>query len=91
MRHHAFNYHNRVCKEFTYEIETYNRFSSFVIAVKKHFQVVEHLFDKKRYSLMKDLKFYLVTAIITDENRQAPEGFWVLGGKIELACIYSIY
>ena len=67
-RHNAYSCQCKVCVKFACEIEIYNRFSSNIIPVKKHFQVMGHVLNKKRCSLMKDLKFYLVTATISDEN-----------------------
>ena len=32
-----------------------------------------------------------MTAEITGEKRRAPEGTWVLGGGIELPCVYFLH
>ena len=40
---------------------------------------------------MQEWKIYKVSATISGEKRKAPDGDWVLGGGIEIPCIYFLY
>ena len=41
--------------------------------------------------MLKDGTITSMSGEVTDEARKAPEGTWVLGGGIELPCVYFIF
>lgn len=41
--------------------------------------------------IMRSAEFESNDAACTGEPRNAPKGTWVLGGEIEIPCIYQIY
>ena len=45
---------------------------------------------KKLQPLIKRWELYRVTAKVIGGKRKAPEGTWVLGGGIELPCVYLL-
>jgi hypothetical protein len=62
--------------------------------INKNKEVVGHVPEAlaaKLHPLLKSWKVWKITAVITGQQRRAPEGTWVLGGGIELPCTYYIY
>lgn len=92
--HHVYNHRYTVGEELVCEMEPTNAHSNNAIAVKKNENVVGHVPEAlaaKLHPLMKNWKVHRITCVITGQERRAPEGTWVLGGGIELPCIYYLY
>ena len=94
--HHVYQYNCTVGKDFSCEMEPSNIYSKNAIAVKEKSsnKIVGHIpepLSKILYSLMKSWKVYEITCTITGQSKKAPEGTWVLGGRIEFPCRYFLY
>ena len=93
--HHVYQY-NTVGEDFSCEMEPSNIYSKNPIAVKEKNsnKIVGHIpepLSKILYPLMKSWKVYEITCTITGPSKKAPEGTWVLGGRIQVPCRYFLY
>ena len=93
--HHAHNHDYFFGEELISELEFTNKYSHNSIEVKsKNKDVTVGHFPKALaailFPLRKAWKVYEIQAKITEKSRRAPEGTWVLGGRIEIPCQYTI-
>ena len=93
--HRVYNYKYKVGETLICEREPTNKHRQNAITVKgKDQQVIIHVPEgiaSKLFSLMQEWKIHKVSATISGEKRNIPEGTWVFGGDIEIPCKYFLY
>ena len=93
--HHAYNHDYFVGEELICELEFTNKYNHNSIEVKSKNKdvTVGHVPEALAailFPLCKAWKFYDILAQITVKSRRAPERTWVLGGRMEIHCQYTI-
>ena len=80
--HHVYQYNYTVGEDFSCAMEPINIYSKNAIAVieKNSNKIVAHIPELLE-----------ITCTITGQSKKAPQGTWVLGGRIELPCRYFLY
>ena len=93
--HHAYNHDYFVGEELICELEFTNKYShnSTEVKSKNKDVTVGHVLEALAAILLplrKVWKAYEIQPKITGKSQRAPEGTWVLGGRIEIPCQYTI-